>query len=437
MAENSEKAAVKAENEVLFLTIIEPPEVNRSHGKTQNEAIRTITFQEMLAGENAATQDRLDNTVPLDMNPPKNIFKDGEEALPYQITQVRDQQGNIVLEKTVFVTDFIESDMPKGSQERDPTQMGRVFEAFRLKGYQQFGDQLEQKIAAMRGKERGSLDPYDPQKQLEILRDIARDAIKLGNIGRKLLESDTKPIDNIPNDDTAQEAGREKIQALIQTVERIAEQYQGLEAKGLQKTMLHGDAWFDNYERQRLPKGVSYTAKSKDELLVGSTEGNKRIKDSERAGKLIPLDLDDIGFGYRLMDIATTVSSVGGVDIKTGKLNAKGKEVIRGSDEIAPIADIRDADFYTCLANAASYIAVMRIDKYAHERYTGRDPQGEIEKAKLFADAATKQLSLGLNPAVDLTPITEEAFREGARQGSWQKRLAEPYNNSQDSVRDR
>jgi hypothetical protein len=175
-------------------------------------------------------------------------------------------------------------------------------------------------------------------------------------------------------------------------------------AKTLKKGWVHGDSYFDNLSRNL------------------------------KSGRISIFDLEESGYGIIQMDWALAVSAREGYDKETGKLNEVGKSFLRGADEVIIADDKIKYSFHVMLANAASYIATMRIDKWANANYSRRSPKSEIEKCNKCIDFYNQKADLGLDTAKDLTPLTEQ---EAEKQGKHSARVLDMRQgrNSEQSIR--
>lgn len=363
--------------EDYFAMIVQHPKFNPEHGVEADDAVKRLTYFKLL-------QEYIENSEELvDGQLEKNLVN---SSLPkiYDISKIKVHEKppfedeKVDLEKAYYISEIggevTKFDPAKAFDSGIAVAEGRIYA-----GFSKYAEKMkEEKDIDYAEYLHG--DPYSPHKQLEKLKAILEDETRLFNVGKGIMEKD---LDKDYYDDIeARNAGKKLIEGLISLVEKTEEVYDTLHGK-LKKSLDHGDPYYDN-----ILKKESET----NELTGGLSKQDNKI-----------IDIVDAGEGFVISDIALAISARGGIN-EDGTLNKVGKFFTRGHAEVMPLDEDFEKYFHLFAKNGETYIATMRIGKWAMENYDARNPIPKIENAAKYEKYFEEGLDIGLDRNKDLTP---------------------------------
>lgn len=349
---NKSSYEVLIDDKPFFVSVIEPKEVNPTHGLDPEEAKRKHEFFATLA-ENinvVSVKDRIEHdetgqSVSANFSEYVNINKQS-----VSIINVEDTQNNRVIQKAVIITkNYIAQNVGAVRETADDLSINEASVLSRTySGLFKRADDIRT-IEELK-KVFGDKDPYDPNSILANLYETLSDNNKLKNIAKGLQLS--SGITKKTTDSKLIIEGDKYVKDFIKTVEKISEYYDKIE--GLSTGLVHGDPWFDN---------------------VILENGNIKAEDlTNKPLKSIGIDLENTGVGFKAMDVLMSLTSLNAIDNKNGNLTEKGKNIIRGYDEVKILDKNFEKYSYLLKSLAEAYIGNMRLDKYAMGIFDKRPP---------------------------------------------------------------
>jgi fructosamine-3-kinase len=352
---NKSSYEVLIDDKPFFVSVIEPKEVNPTHGLAPDEAKKKHEFFANLS-ENINTvsiKDRLEdknNKVSANFSDYVNINENSVSFI-----NIEDSENNRIINKAVIITkNYIANDAglvresANDLTNEEAYVLGRAYSGlFKRADDTHSIEELREVF--------GDKDPYDPNTILANLYESLADNYKLKNIGIGLRISANKKVE--VEDSILIDEGKKYVDKFIETVQKIADSYDKIE--GLSIGLVHGDPWFDN---------------------VILENGNIKAQDlTNKPLKSIGIDLENTGIGYKAVDALMTLTSLNAVDNKTGVLTEKGKNALRGYDEVKILDENFEKYSFLLKALAEAYIGNMRLDKFANGVFNKRSPKEIIE----------------------------------------------------------
>lgn len=360
---NKSSYEVLIDEKPYFVSVIEPKEVNPTHGLNPEEAKRKHEFFANLAEniEVVAVKDRV-----ADFDGENKVFSNVSANFSeyvsinkhsVSIINVEDSRNDRVIKKAVIITkNYIAQNA--GAVRESPDDLGTQ-EAYALgRAYAGLFKRADDVHSINELKEVfGDKDPYDPNIILANLYDNLADDNKLKNIAKGLRLS--SGITKNTSDSKLILEGKEYVKNFIETVEKISDNYDKI--KDLSIGLVHGDPWFDN---------------------IILEYGNIKAKDlTNKPLKSIGIDLENTGVGFKAMDILMSLTSLNAIDNENGNLTEKGQNILRGYDEVKILDENFEKYSFLLKSLAEAYIGNMRLDKFANGIFDRRPPNEMIENS--------------------------------------------------------